>query len=339
MNDTDIYTIDYTRTLPPVLQNDEKMMAAAQAIAQELKKSARKIQNNIIYARIDELSEKALDILAHDMHIDWYDYDYPIMAKRELIKTGIKVHKKLGTKYAVKTALRALHPDSDVQEWFDYGGEPFYFRLILNISQSRVEVDLEKIVKTIGTYKRLTAHLDGIIYQFKTTAEVKTVSYAGVENSIRIKAEIKKQLSVSGRLPVVEVIRKGDQLKIKAGIFCNELKSRRAVQIACVERNEELIRVKALTVKAVTVRGRPEGRTVALMGHNMKVGPETLRDSLGYQTINGVTAIIRNEEIMIVKPLLQTIIQGAGRGVRLSVGRMNNSIQVRPLYESGEWKG
>lgn len=162
MNDTDIYTIDYTRTLPPVLQNDEKMMAAAQAIAQELQKSARKIRNNIIYARIDELPENILDLLAYDMHIDWYDYDYPVTAKQELIKTGIKVHRKLGTKYAVETAIRAIYPESRVIEWFEYGGEPFYFKVVLNAGNNNIKIDMDDMVKKINIYKRLTAHLESI---------------------------------------------------------------------------------------------------------------------------------------------------------------------------------
>ena len=35
------------------------------------------------------------------MHVDWYDYSYPIEAKRNILRDSVKVHKKMGTKYAI----------------------------------------------------------------------------------------------------------------------------------------------------------------------------------------------------------------------------------------------
>ena len=131
MNDNDIYSIDFTRSLPPVLKNDPKMIALARTIAEQLQVTARQIEKNIIYARIDELDEQTLDVLAYDLHVDWYDYSYPIEVKRQTIKDSVKVHRKLGTKYAVETALGAVYPGTKVQEWFEYGGKPYTFRVII----------------------------------------------------------------------------------------------------------------------------------------------------------------------------------------------------------------
>ena len=93
MNDNDIYSIDFTRSLPPVLKNDPKMIALARTIAEQLQVTARQIEKNIIYARIDELDEQTLDVLAYDLHVDWYDYSYPIEVKRQTIKDSVKVHR------------------------------------------------------------------------------------------------------------------------------------------------------------------------------------------------------------------------------------------------------
>ena len=98
MNDNDIYSIDFTRSLPPVLKDDPKMIALARTIAEQLQVTARQIEKNIIYARIDELDEQTLDVLAYDLHVDWYDYSYPIEVKRQTIKDSVKVHRKLGTR-------------------------------------------------------------------------------------------------------------------------------------------------------------------------------------------------------------------------------------------------
>ncbi len=163
---SDIFNTDLTRTLPPALKQDRTMQALSQGIARELRDMARMIHNNIIYARIDELPERLLDILAYDLHIDWYDYDYPVEAKRNLVKTSVKVHRKLGTVYAVETALSAVHPDSKIEEWFDYGGKPFYFRVRVN-GDANVRIDLKDIIKKIFLYKRMTAHLETICIEYR----------------------------------------------------------------------------------------------------------------------------------------------------------------------------
>ncbi|WP_193774564.1 phage tail protein I [Vallitalea guaymasensis] len=160
-----IYDIDLTRMLPPSLQQDDNMLALANIIGKELQKNYELANQSIIYARIDDLEEKVLDILAYDLHIDWYDYSYPIEAKRALIKDSVKVHKKLGTKFAVETALGNLHPNSYVEEWFEYAGEPLSFRIILDTTHSRVGAGYSEIEKAVNAYKRKSAHMDNVIYQ------------------------------------------------------------------------------------------------------------------------------------------------------------------------------
>lgn len=44
MNDNDIYSIDFTRSLPPVLKDDPKMIALARTIAEQLQVTARQIE-------------------------------------------------------------------------------------------------------------------------------------------------------------------------------------------------------------------------------------------------------------------------------------------------------
>lgn len=156
---------DFLTTFPPALRQDESMLALGRLVAEELHITAGETKKNIIYANIEELSETWLDVLAYDLHVDWYDYDYPIEAKRAIIRDSVRVHQKLGTKAAVEMALGGIHPQSEIEEWFDYDGEPFCFRIVLDTTKSRVAADYDEIVRTVDIYKRLTAHLDGLYYQ------------------------------------------------------------------------------------------------------------------------------------------------------------------------------
>lgn len=168
-----IFDVDFTKTLPPTLKNDKNMLGLAKVVADELQKTARLSRLNLIYARIDELEENVLDILAYDLHVDWYAYDYPIAAKRAIIKDSVAVHKRLGTLYAVKKALGSVYPQSEVEEWFDYGGEPFSFRVILDVTNARASAEYFTVNKAVESYKRLTAHMDDLIYQCRAALEIR----------------------------------------------------------------------------------------------------------------------------------------------------------------------
>lgn len=164
-------------TLPPALKGDTSTEALAEATAEVLTDRVVEIDRLRIISNIDNLEEALLDILAYDLKVDWYDYDYPVKAKRELIKNSVLAHKKLGTVYAVKLVLNSLYPNSELEEWFTYDGTPGCFRLNVNVSDSAnagaVEVySTEEILRRIATVKRLSAHLEGVSYMVRNAIVV-----------------------------------------------------------------------------------------------------------------------------------------------------------------------
>ena len=167
-----VYEVDFTRALPAPLKNDEKMLALGRTIAGELQETIRLARLTIIYARIDELDEWLLDILARDLHVDCYEDSHPIEAKRQVIKDSVRVHKRLGTRFAIVTALGSVFPHTEVQEWYEYGGTHHRFRILLDMSNANAPADFYEILRAVQFYKRLTAHLDEIIYQMSAVIEV-----------------------------------------------------------------------------------------------------------------------------------------------------------------------
>ena len=187
MNKDDLSSIDFTRALPPPLKNDPNMLALARVIAEQLQITAQQIKQNIIYARIDELDEQTLDVLAYDLHVDWYDYSYPIEVKRATIKDSVKVHRKLGTKYAVETALGAVFPGTRVLEWFEYGGDPYMFKVVIGATTAGVSAERQAaVLERVQFYKNLRSHLEAISYQIEKNA---TVQVAAV-HSVGVRLEV-----------------------------------------------------------------------------------------------------------------------------------------------------
>lgn len=160
-----IYDADFAQYLPEALKKDPKMVALAKTAAAGLLEASGLVDNVLIYSRFDELPEELVDILAYDLHVDWYDFTYPLEAKRDLVKNGVKVHKKMGTKYAIETALGSLFPESEVEEWFQYEGEPGHFHIVLDVTDQRITADYQAIIRAVKLYKRLSAHMDELTYQ------------------------------------------------------------------------------------------------------------------------------------------------------------------------------
>ena len=180
MNNEDFYSADFTNSLPPALKNDPDMMALAQTISAQLQTTAAEIRKNIIYARIDELDEATLDVLAYDLHVDWYDYSYPIEVKRRTIRDSIQVHRRLGTKYAVEKALGAVYPGTKVEEWFEYGGDPYKFRVVIGATEAGITADRQAaVLDRVRFYKNLRSHLEAISYQIEKRSRLPPSTLSG----------------------------------------------------------------------------------------------------------------------------------------------------------------
>lgn len=149
------------QTAPPALDYDPRMKALTAAIAEALGENAELIQNVGIFYRIDELEERMLDILATDLHADWYDYDGDIEEKRRLIRNDILIHRRMGTVGELKTVIASLHGEATIEEWFQYGGEPYFFRVNFDLAEGESTAS-EKILEAIKTYKPVRARLESL---------------------------------------------------------------------------------------------------------------------------------------------------------------------------------
>lgn len=159
------------RSLPEVLRNDGEMYAIAETVANEIVPVTQETDKPRIYPRIDYLEESLLDILAWDFKVDWWDYAFSLQEKRNTLKGSWYVHKHMGTPSAVATALSAIYPDSKVEEWYTYGGEPYHFRLKIPVDQSTLDmVKHSKVLSLVSFYKNLRSILDSVEYYGTTTS-------------------------------------------------------------------------------------------------------------------------------------------------------------------------
>lgn len=151
---------DILATLPAVLQNDKNMLAIATAIANQLVKRQTGIKNIEIYTRIMELPEEVCDVLAEAWGVTWYDYNYTLDTKRQLIATARSVKRHAGTSWAVETVLNAIQPSYTVSEWYEYGGERGHFKVVFDITDNEPILSLSEIRTAIERVRRCGGTLD-----------------------------------------------------------------------------------------------------------------------------------------------------------------------------------
>lgn len=152
-------------SLPDILRNDDSMNALASSISNVLANRVSEINSILVYARIDELPGDLLDILAYDFKVDWWDANYTLAEKRATLKESWKVHRMLGTKAAVETAISAIYPDTQVKEWFEYAGDPYHFKLLIDATYENVDPQKHaRVLSKVEFYKNLRSVLDEVEY-------------------------------------------------------------------------------------------------------------------------------------------------------------------------------
>ncbi len=122
------------------------------------------INNANFTVNIDNVSEKIIDYLACEYRTPYYDETLDLKTKRNLVKSTMLTYQKIGTTNIIKEYLNTLNEETDVAEWYDYDGQPYNFKIFLNISENR-EVDeklLTDIKNKIEKIKNVRSSLEAI---------------------------------------------------------------------------------------------------------------------------------------------------------------------------------
>ena len=160
-NRREVNISDLTSSMPEALTASEEPGVLIQILSEKMMDIDKKIRNLLIWPQIDALPETVLDILAGDMHIDWYDYDANITVKRTIIKAGVAVHKRLGTHWAVQKVITDYFGAGSVREWYTYGGEPHHFKVVSGNAEM-VGINLDKFMNMLEHVKRKSSWLDSV---------------------------------------------------------------------------------------------------------------------------------------------------------------------------------
>ena len=142
--------------------NRTNLNETAQTVDREMHLASDNVILALIYPKIDELAENVVDNLAVQLHVDFYDYTLPVAKKRALVKQSIAWHQIKGTKAAVEQVIQTVFNQGHVQEWFEYDGSPYHFRVDVIESDDIDAATIGQVVKAINSTKNVRSWLDGI---------------------------------------------------------------------------------------------------------------------------------------------------------------------------------
>lgn len=157
--------------MPENLARDKEVQNAAKALDVSMHDISEQIKYVLLISRIDELEEDIVDQLAWQFHVDAYDSSFDIGTKRKLVKQSIGWHKLKGTPYAVQSVVSAILDGAHVQEWFEYGGEPYHFKVALIEGPMTSSQTIRQLVRAINEAKNARSWLDGV--EFSRTVDTK----------------------------------------------------------------------------------------------------------------------------------------------------------------------
>nr|DAR73156.1 MAG TPA: tail protein [Caudoviricetes sp.] len=112
---------------------------------------------------VKSMPEWRLDEMAWELAAAWYDYDAELSVKRAQIASALEFYNRLGTPYAVVSALGSVFGDGFVQEWYEYGGQPYHFKAYTTNTDALTE-NKSKFLALLSAVKNLRSVLDSLNY-------------------------------------------------------------------------------------------------------------------------------------------------------------------------------
>lgn len=170
-----LYDARITDGLPQILTVQPWAQALAFATRNQIRKVLFFADKTRAFSDIDELDEDILDALAVELRTPKYSETFPIEVKRKVIKNSLVYFTRAGTKASVVDLIQDIYGGAYVEEWFDYGGAPGHFRIVLDITKQQTTVPVfttAQMDDMLASVKRYSAHLDGVFFMVRHPIEV-----------------------------------------------------------------------------------------------------------------------------------------------------------------------
>ena len=139
---------------------------------------------------IDRCPKRLLPWLAWTLSVDEWNPKWEEKTQRDVIREALAIHQRKGTIGAIRAALATLDIQTEIQEWFEYGGAPHTFKLTaraneaLNTSSESILDDqfYRTVRDTVNAVKPVRSH-----YELRVGANYQQqIQLASVINPVQV---------------------------------------------------------------------------------------------------------------------------------------------------------
>jgi phage tail P2-like protein len=180
----DLPDVSIIPLLPPNLANDKSVRMMCEAFDSELRRLIADIPDIEIIpnlARKQITDNLLLDLLAWQFHCDFYSSDFSTEQKQNVILKSLDWHTRKGTLSVIEEIVSTVFSKSMIQEWFDYGGLPYRFRisteeLLPDMASRKNLIRVITSVKNIRSWLEMITSLINFDDEFDITDEASKIS-------------------------------------------------------------------------------------------------------------------------------------------------------------------
>ena len=154
---------------------EPEFLAISYALKRAIARLKAQIDSSRVYADIQNLQEDAVDELAVELCVRGYDQSMPLEVKRNAVATSMLYYTYAGTTKAIRALIQSLYGDAHVNEWFDYDGDPYHFRVDIDITNQLQTVPMlttDELAEIIRGVVRASAHLDDVSFVIRPGLQI-----------------------------------------------------------------------------------------------------------------------------------------------------------------------
>lgn len=148
-------------SLPPNLQTTDSD-CLGYALDRQIKRMHKLAKQITVWSDLDNVDPKYYDSLAMTIQAPYYKSEYINKQKLGLIKSALLTRRNAGTIKAIEELLSHTLSAASFIPWYEYGGEPYFFRVTAD-SDEIDDGSMGEFIRKISAVKSARSIFDGIV--------------------------------------------------------------------------------------------------------------------------------------------------------------------------------
>ena len=162
------------KNILPINLITPEVQALSYSIGNAMKDMVKFSASAHLYSDLENVPEEALDLIAMELNTQYYVQMLPRDTKESLIRQTLQWYMHGGTPSVLEQFLSTILDGGRIDEWYQYGGEPYFFRAYVYAGEHQMELGYGTEVKRqIEKYKNVRSWIDWVAFVISSIVSIK----------------------------------------------------------------------------------------------------------------------------------------------------------------------